>query len=462
MPIPTTPANPSGLLPFPSVLGPNGKAWDGTNLDASKLAPEQREEILTGSYDAIQYLSFIIPSFNPTDIINQKGYKLMDDMMNMSAYSGPMHIKKSAILYKQAQVLPAAGQEADPSGRAKEAADLCSYVLDNIYDPETGEVQDFRTALWYALDACHIGCSVQEIIWRRIDEGPHKGKLGLRPFSYKPLKQVGFQLDLQTLKVNALTTYTPFEGYRSHLPPEKFLIYTYRPFHNLPYGFGDAVSVYKHVYSLNELYRMWLVAMNRIGVYPIAFTDNPDPSYRDRVRSYLDSMLYGSSAVFPSSLKMEFQNLTGTNLIAFVQAVEYHADAITKTVLGVSLTTQQGNGTGAYALGAIHQNTQEYLLSYIRRDIEALVRNRLLRLIVLYNMGPDYLDVVPTYSLGKWGLDELKTRADIYTALSTAGIVEPGEPFIREDLAIPPHQEPTFHAQILEPPAPAGDKEPSP
>src|SRR6185312_14152091 len=108
-------------------------------------------------------------------------------------------------LYKGWEVVPAVSDPKEPDfDQAKELADAVTYAFNNIAD-DGDLIQDFRTVIFETLRACWDGFSVSEILWKVQDEGPYAGKLGFRRFANKPCKQIGFDLDHQTLAVRNIT-----------------------------------------------------------------------------------------------------------------------------------------------------------------------------------------------------------------------------------------------------------------
>jgi hypothetical protein len=401
---------------------------------------------LTLSYDAFQRLAYKTPRFNPDALIQAKGYDAIDALLTMSVYNSPLRLVKMATLYKEPQTLPRyLSPEHAPDratyDRAQEAADLCRHVVNNIYDPETGEHGDLRTVLWYALDAVHIGFSIQEIIWRYLDSGTYKGKWGLTRFAFRRPKAITFNLDPRTLKVMSLNNFTPLAGWQTNLNLEKFLFYTFQPRDALPYGWGVGRVCYKHTFTIDELIRTWGIGLQRFGTgFLKAETANTSEGARTQLRQLLDNVANGGSLVVPQGLIVELMNLPGGTLSVFANALQYHQDQIVQNILGSTLTTQAGSGEGSYALGGVHADTREYFLAYPRKDIEMLVEKQLYTRIVAYNLGPAYADVVPRHSQGVWNYQELQQLANVRKVYLDAGVIHPAEQFLREEAGMPPPQ----------------------
>jgi hypothetical protein len=77
-------------------------------------------------------------------------------------------------------------------------------------------------------------------------------------------------------------------------------------------------------------------------------------------------------------------------------------------------------------------------MSFVRRDPKQLITNKLLHLIVLYDLGPDYLNVVPSFSPGEWDMNEMTALGTFFSDFVEKGIMRPDEPVIRQRTGLPP------------------------
>ena len=235
------------------------------NSRPARLRESERDEALMGSYESFQAVSFRIPPYHPDALIGSKGFKILDDQMNLTSARAPLNILRSAVLSKGVQVHSAVQEQSGLKFlKAQAFAEQLAYDLGHIKD-DAGNRQSFRHVLFELLYAIQVGFRVTEIIWRMHEDGPYKGKWGFSRFAAKPAQQIGFDLDLHTLAINSITSYTPLQGYEWNIPIEKVLLYTFSPKDGLPYGSPVGRTIYKDTWSIDFLTRYWNLALEIFG-----------------------------------------------------------------------------------------------------------------------------------------------------------------------------------------------------
>lgn len=423
------------------LYGPTGQLIPNSQVDDQPVAALSEEQRATGmavSWDSVTARTFRFPPYNPDALIQGKGYDAMEYMLTMAAVRAPANVKRYAVLYKGWEVVPPTAYKED--AQAKEIARAAQVALENIEAPGD-QVQDFRQVLFEVLGAVLFGFSCTEIIWRYIENGPDeiKGKWGFERFSAKRQKQIGFDLDVNTLGIRNITNLPQGTGYQAALPPEKFILYTYNPINALPYGQGDLRGVYKHWWSIEALMKMWNVALERFGTpFMLAKGNAADTSLMNKVVAVLDAIRQGASAALPDGFEYELQELAGNSLVGFESAIQWHSHQCAYNILLQQLTTSEGGASGSWALGKVHQDTQEYGLAYVRRDIEQLVQNQVLRRFVRYNYGPQALHLTPRFSLGDWNEVDRLNLAQAFSMLIENGAMYRKEEQIRKKLGLDP------------------------
>jgi len=421
--------NNSSVVPL--ILGPQGTP--------AQLRPSQRTEELLGAYDSYLAASFKIPPFNPDTLLASKGYQILDQMMTLTAVRSPVNIVRQAALYKGVTVEAAISDNADPRyTEAAAIADAFRYAIDNIRDEQDNE-QDFTEVLFELAYAVHTGFRVTEINWRYIEEGDYKGKYGFRNFAAKPCRQIGFDLDDQTLAVRNITSYTPLDGYDFRIPVEKVLRYTFQSMDSLPFGMGLGRVAYKHYWSIDFLYRFWNIALEQFGTPFILGHASPVGNAMALARQVLAQVRQGAPPVLPTGVEAEVIEIAGTGIAAYLAAVQHHAEELGRLYLNSTLTSSTSTqGTNTNALGNVHQDTSEYCLGSVRRDLENVINKQLVRRWVRYNYGDSSLALAPKINLGDWDTTDTAKLAKAYSQLITSGVVHESEPQLREKIKFGP------------------------
>ena len=255
--IPTSPGSvplaPSGYMNTPNngVSIPEYQKQQLSRREAEHLMQSDRftpvvmlpEELFNphmGSYNSIYAAStYQFAQNNPDPLINSRGYEIFQEMLTMAACRGPFNQKRYDVLSLPGKTIPCITDPDDPNyEQAQEYAEFCDWCIKNIKDKADNN-QDFRLVLFEVLMACWEGFHVTDIIYRILPHGPYKGKVGYSYFASKPAKEIGWQLDYETLAPMNIMPYTPLTGYESPKAIESSLIYTYDPQEGLPYGSGD-------------------------------------------------------------------------------------------------------------------------------------------------------------------------------------------------------------------------------
>lgn len=410
---------------------------------AVKLNPSDFENAIIVSWDSVFRVNFKVPPFHPDELITTKGFDVMDDMLTMSAYRAPMNIKRYALQNKGWKLKPVI---LEPNNLrhplAMQIAEAAQWHHENILDPETDAVQPMEDCIWEGSSAFHIGYSAAEIEYRYVEEGPFAGQIGFKRFSFKPAKQIGFALHPYNLSVRSFVSYNPMTGYQNKIPVEKMFLYTYQPSKGLPYGNGDCRPCHKNWWILDMLEKMEAIALERHGA-PFFVVKGPitDPVKAQEVMDRLAQVRQGADVMLPDGLEYEVHMLSGNSLTAIEAAKSWHAQQIMMVVLGNQLTMAQGTGNGTWALGNVHEHTQDYSLGYARKTFCAAWRNQVLRRWTRYNYGPENVDLAPVLDLGDWDAKDMLLLAQATDLFLKNGVLFRTEAFIRERGQMPPMDE---------------------
>ena len=429
--------------------------WAGAGLayletrPAAKLTEAERSQPIVISWEGSFARRMKFPPYNPDLLLTREGYAKVDEMKQQAAYWSPLSVLLYSILHKNWRIVPATLDQSDPDYElASKIAKQVTWHLENIEGP-SGMVQDFRSVIYEQLNAVHIGFSLQEIIWRYVDvgQGPSDvvGQWGFSRFSPKRARQIGFDVDPHDLSVMAITNRSYYGGgLQFNIPPEKVLFYTFNPENGGPYGRGVWRPCYKHWWSLEVLEKLQVLALEIHGsprfkvIGPTA-----DETALAAIHAAVEAFARGASGVFPEGFEIELLTLESGALGAFDAAKRWHSDQITRAILLQTLTTSQGEkgAGGSYALGGVQQNTQDYVQSFVRNDMQDLFRKQLFRRWVLYNYGPEYTHLTPKLDLGEWNASDKMMVSQALSVLLTNKAIHPSETWIRDYMQVPPIEE---------------------
>jgi phage gp29-like protein len=380
-------------------------------------------------------------SYNADDLVSTRGFEIYDRMQRDAQVAACLNVKKFAVLSRGWQVHPA-GQ----SPEALRAAEFVRFCLEDM----RGSVLD---ALYKTLDAVAKGFSVLEINYKIIEGGRFGGMIGLASIKSKDPSQFKFQVD-EFLNVRGLTT-SPSpslsrRGDRSSplskgglrgvdaLPPEKFIVYTYMPRYESPYGMSDLRAAYKHWWSKDIILRFFNVYLEKYGS-PTAmgsYQRGMPKSQQDELLKVLDKIQQETAIVIPEDVKIQLLEAQRGGEAGYLEALAYHDKQIAKAILGQTLTTDEGLRYGSFALAKVHLDVLRMHLEKLKRDLEETVmREQLIRRLMEYNFGS--AEHCPRFSLGTLEQRDLAVVGDLVTRLITGGVIAPDETWIREYLGLP-------------------------
>jgi phage gp29-like protein len=237
----------------------------------------------------------------------------------------------------------------DDSPRAKEAADFVTENLERIgYDNIT------RLALF----AVFYGFSVTELLWDVID---WKGSPKFQWKAAKVRDRARFlftaggdcylntnQSDAEKDRIYCLGT---FED------PYFWIISTGDDYSDNPYGLGLGHQLYWLVRFKRDCIRWWMVYNEKyampttVGTFPTNASDADIGKLLAAIRGVLTQ----NGIAIPASMTLENLEAKRQGSSDYQQFCTFIDEAISKVVLGQTLTTQVGSSGGNRALGQVHQ-----------------------------------------------------------------------------------------------------------
>lgn len=408
-----------------------------------------------------------ILNFNPDDLAGRKGLDIYtqmyrrDDMVRNAS-----NMKVMARLSGAYRIEPA-DEKIEP--RAKEQADFCEYMIEQMHG-------EFYESLRQIYTAHRYGFSVTEIIAMIYKTGPFKGKIGLDRLKTRDPVDFDFDVDKHG---NLLTQAKDgrdglIQGYTSGLgmglPPWKFIIYTHMGDFGNWYGESDYRPCYRNYFSKDAIIKFWNVALERYGMPTVYAQILQDLNYGDdeeenpngiseatkrRIVQALKNLQTGTAAFLPAGVDIKkIEEMKGR--AAFQEALTYHDRCIARAILMPSLLTEEGQRSGGLALGRAHFDTFQMVIEQMGRTGEDVINEQLLRRMIDLNWADT--QEYPGLKFTPLSQDRLeKFGARVKTA-TEIGIIRPeDEVWIREGMEFPPAVEAEPKPKAL-PPSPEPEK----
>lgn len=422
-----------------------------------------------GEIAAVRTALSLMPPYNPDDLVGKRGYAVYDQMQRDAQVQACLQIKKLSLLSRGWEVHPASDNPEDVR-----IADFVRFALEDM----RGSILD---VLYNALDAIAKGFSVMEINWRVIESrgqraesrGPdsindYSGMIGLESIKSKDPATFEFDMD-EFMNIRGLKRVREFAGSglagsensstrntptrKRGLPVDKFVIYSFCPRYESPYGTSDLRAAWKHYWSKDLLMRFMNLYLEKYGS-PTAkgsYKRGTPRAAQDELLRVLDKIQQETAIVIPDDVQVELLEATRGGEAGYLAAIEFHDKQIAKAILNQTLMTDEGIRVGSFALAKIHLDVLKMCLKKIKRDLEETVmREQVIRRLVDYNFGPgaslssrgqraeggNGLSY-PTFSLGPLEDKDFESLAGAIAKLVSGEVVQPDEPWIREYLGIP-------------------------
>lgn len=324
--------------------------------------------------------------------------ELFSEMEEKDAHlASLLQTRRNAVIGLSRAILPYSDDPAD-----KEAADLVEEALDGL------DIEDLILDL---MDAVGKGFSIAEILW----------EVGERvvPRSVEWVDPKRFTWDGQ--EVRLLTDSHPVDG--EVLPANKFVIHRYKARSGLPSRAGMLrVCAWMYLFK-NYAVKDWVAFAEvfgmplRLGKYDPAASKEDKAALEAAIRALgtdaagiianttdIEFLTEGSSGAKPSGDVYE-------RLVAFCDR------AMSKAILGQTLTTDTTGATGTYAAGAVHEGVRRDLLEADAAALARTIQRDLIRPIVGFNLGWDRIRRLPYIQFDTAEPEDLRATAETYGLL---------------------------------------------
>lgn len=364
-----------------------------------------------------------ISPYNPDDLIGRRGYAIYDQMQRDAQVQACLMIKKLAVLSRGWEVHPASGNPGDI-----EVADFVRFALSEM----RGSILD---VLFSVLDALAKGFSVLEMNYCVLDKEPHKGRVGLASIKAKDPSTFGFDTD-EFLNVRGLTR-TPAPGRNASLPPDKFVLYSYMPKYESPYGTSDLRAAYKHYWSKDVLTRFMNLYLEKYGSPTVrgSYKRGTPKQAQEELLRVLDKIQQQTAIVIPEDVQVELMEAERGGEAGYLEAIEFHDKQISRAILCQTLMTDEGSHVGSFALAKVHLDVLKMCLRKLKRDLEeSVMQEQVIRRLVDYNFT---VSAYPTFSLGPLEDADVEQLSGVIEKLVAGQVIKPDEQWIRGYLGLP-------------------------
>lgn len=369
------------------------------------------------------------------------GWKVYEDMMNDAKVSKCVNVIKTGVVGDGIRLLSPFSDTSPEYNISAKIEDFCAYNLENLVRP-------FREVVWEMLDALIYGHKVAEITYK-IGRYDNKNYMLLASIKPKPFGSTGFVVDeyFNLLGLTATNIFSSGKVDSTRLNPDsfskeqgqvylkvdskkvrflnrdKFFVLSINSLNNDPRGRSILRAAYTPWNIKNKVHCEYLRYLNTsaspllIGFTPSESSNqddilvdnegkpikdslgrvvriNPVQSLRDALTRARDS---GVLAMRGGS-KIESVGGDGAG-IAFYKAIEVYDEQIEMSILLQTLATSESRFQTRSA-SETHAGTLENVINHYRLLVADAITKDILRPLIIYNFGEQYLKYMPQVSLG--------------------------------------------------------------
>jgi len=193
------------------------------------------------------------------------------------------------------------------------------------------------------LDAPYYGYTVIELLWRA-----NAGAMRLADIVAKPRHWFGWNDLNQFCFLEAGVSEKP-------VPPHKFVVARHFPSYENPYGLRLLSRCLWPVAFKSGGVRFWMIFAERFGIpWVIGHYTGGDETKRQQMLSQLSTMVQDAVAVISGGGNVDIHDVSGKAGALHQDMVKHWDSAVSRVIMGQTLTSSDGGGAGSYALGQTH------------------------------------------------------------------------------------------------------------
>lgn len=371
---------------------------------------------------SLLYAGIMPLGYNPDDLVQKKGLAIYKKMREDDQVKAVLLMKKYAVLANPWTVVPASNEPQD-----KEVAE---YIKDQ-FDGMEGIFED---ALMNVLTALDYGFSVTEVIYKMVEEGKWKGKIGLKKLATREPFNYDFDYDEHgNLKPDGIK----FQGTNKY-PQDKFIIFSYRKEFSNWYGQSDLRAAYRSWWSKEILIRFHNMYLERFGMPTTIgkYKKGTSPDQVTKLRTVIENIQTKYAITIPDDIIVELLQSGSQGEVQFHTAIEMHNKFIARSVLVPDLIGYTEHTGGGFALGKKQFDVFLWILKKLSRDIEEnIVGEQLIKKLVDFNFT---VEKYPQFQFQAITEEDTEAKARIVRLGVDGGFINPEEPWVRNYLNLPP------------------------
>lgn len=319
-------------------------------------------------------------------------YDTYDQMQMDSMVQTVLTVKRLGVLATEYEIKPA--------GSGTNAARNVEFVKEAFERMEGSPA----TILSGAMDAFAKGWSVQEAIY-----GEGQGRLWLAAVRPKDPSLFGMEVDEYGV-VDKLRLRLP-GVIEEVVPRSKFVVWANREAYRRPKGRSDLDAAYPHWRAKQSVLAAWKLHLERFAMPTVLgkFERGLPAEDQAAIAESLQHLDENVAIIYPSEIDISTLGGNKEQSQGFMDALDFHNREIARSVLGQTLTTDEGRRVGSLAMGKVHLQVLLLQLEALRKELaDRVMTEQVIRPLVELNFGPGD---IPRFEFKTLQLDAFSTGA---------------------------------------------------
>lgn len=317
-------------------------------------------------------------TYDPSKLRGPKGLEFFRKMVDTEP-----HIK--AALQQKVEALLALRWDIEPATADPKHVEQAAFMRWMLADYIRGQ---FENDVREMLDALVTGFSVQEKVFSVVERGRWKDKIALKTLKSKDPENFTFDLDeFDNIKDDGVLFSA--SGQAQRLPRDKFVIFSYNSRYENPYGKSDLRAAYRAYWIKETAWRLRAVYMERFAGNFLKLKYNKgDATAETKAKQVLKNIMQETGFAIPSNMDLEVLQMAVASETEYARAIEASNKEILIGVLGVTLTVDEGDKTGARAMGQVHKQVADLFVQALAHRVQAAIKEQIVKPMIDLNF-PD-------------------------------------------------------------------------
>src|SRR6185436_3747202 len=106
--------------------------------------------------------------------------------------------------------------------------------------------------------------------------------------------------------------------------------------------------------------------------------------------SAMQNLSQHTAVIFPNEIEIDTLGGQKESSTGFMDAIDFHTREIARSIIGQTLTTDEGRRVGSLAMGKVHLQVLLLQLDGLRKDLaDVVMTEQVIRPMVEMNFGPE-------------------------------------------------------------------------